>query len=146
MKKGLLAFIAVFVMAIAVRAAEPNVLGTWLVGDKDYKIKVTKNSKGELEGHVVWLKEPNDANGKPKTDIVNPDPAKRNVPVKGLKILWGFKWNAETGYYEGGKVYKEGKTYCGKLNLNEDGTLNLKGFLCSAKFLGKKDTWTRVSE
>lgn len=125
------------------KAEEPNVLGTWLVGDKDYKVELYK-SGNEIQGKVVWLKVPNDKNGKPRTDVDNPDPAKRNQPVLGLKILWSFVYNPQTGFYEGGKVYKEGKTYCGKMKLNTDGTLFLNGYLCAAKFLGKKDTWTRV--
>jgi uncharacterized protein (DUF2147 family) len=126
------------------KAGEPNVLGTWLVGDKDYKIELYKNGD-VLEGKVIWLLEPNDKKtGKPRTDIDNPDPALRSRPVLGLKTLWNFKWNPATGYYENGNVYKKGKTYCGKLKLQPDGAVYLTGFLCSMTFFKKSDTWTRV--
>lgn len=141
-----LIFSALCVLTLQAMAnyAEPNVLGTWLVGDKDYKIELYKNGD-VLEGKVVWLLEPNDPKtGKPRTDVDNPDPALRNRPVLGLKTLWSFKWNPETGYYENGKVYKKGKTYCGKLKLQPDGTVYLTGFLCSMTFFKKSDTWTRV--
>jgi uncharacterized protein (DUF2147 family) len=140
-------FFSVLSMITAVlfaKSPEPNVLGTWLVGDKDYKVELYK-SGDQLEGKLVWLEEPNDnKTGKPRTDVENPDPAMRSRPVMGLKILWDFKWNPETGYYESGKVYKKGKTYCGKLKLQADGTVYLTGYLCSMTIFKKSDTWTRV--
>ena len=62
----------------------------------------------------------------------------------GLKTVTKFKRNETEGKYTEGKVYKKGKTYCGKITLNPDGTLGLRGFLCSMSFIGKSDTWTRV--
>jgi uncharacterized protein (DUF2147 family) len=126
-------------------AAEPNISGTWLVGDKDYHIELYRTSAGEIEGKVVWMKDPIDKKtGKPRTDVDNDDPAKRNVPVMGLKTVYNFKWDAATGEFINGNVYKKGTVYCGKMKLNPDGTLHLRGYVCKVKFIGKSDTWTRV--
>jgi len=144
MKKIITVFAFLLFGKLAAVAGEPNVLGVWLVGDKDYKIELYKNAAGELEGKVVWMKEPNDKNGKPRTDVDNPDEKLRTQPVMGLKTVTKFKWNETEGKYTEGKVYKKGKTYCGKITLNPDGTLGLRGFLCSMSFIGKSDTWTRV--
>ncbi len=144
MKKIVTVIAMVLISKMAALAGEPNILGTWLVGDKDYKIELYKNTAGQVEGKVVWMKEPNDKNGKPRTDVDNPDENLRSRPVMGLKVVYGFKWNESEGQFMDGKVYKKGKTYCGKIKLNADGTLALRGFLCSASFLGKSDTWTRV--
>lgn len=144
MKKLITVFAFLLFGKLAAIAGEPNVLGVWLVGDKDYKIELYKNTAGELEGKVVWMKEPNDKNGKPRTDVDNPDEKLRSQPVMGLKTVTKFKWNEVDGAYTDGRVYKKGKTYCGKIKLNTDGTLGLRGFLCSMSFIGKSDTWTRV--
>lgn len=144
MKKLITVFAFLLYGKLAAVAGEPNVLGVWLVGDKDYKIELYKNTAGELEGKVVWMKEPNDKNGKPRTDVDNPDEKLRSQPVMGLKTVTKFKWNEVDGAYTDGRVYKKGKTYCGKIKLNTDGTLGLRGFLCSMSFIGKSDTWTRV--
>ncbi|MCC6583720.1 MAG: DUF2147 domain-containing protein, partial [Chitinophagales bacterium] len=37
-----------------------------------------------------------------------------------------------------------GTVYCGKMKLNADGTLQLRGYVCKVKFIGKSDTWTRT--
>lgn len=145
MKKLFLMFALVCLAKAKIFAGGPDdVLGTWLTGEKDYKIQLTKNAAGEIEGHVVWMAEPNDKSGKPRTDVDNDDPALRSRPVMGLRVVWGFKYVAANKDYEDGKVYKKGNIYCGKMQLNPDGTLKLTGFVCKVSFLKKKDTWTRV--
>ncbi|MFN8294915.1 MAG: DUF2147 domain-containing protein [Chitinophagales bacterium] len=125
-------------------ASEPNISGVWLVGDKDYKIELKRTASGEIEGRVVWMKEPNDKNGKPRTDVDNDNPALRNVPVLGLKTVYNFRWDEASGEFINGNVYKKGTVYCGKMKLNPDGTLHLRGYVCKIKFIGKSDTWVKV--
>ncbi|HRH56407.1 MAG TPA: DUF2147 domain-containing protein [Chitinophagales bacterium] len=129
---------------LAAIATEPNISGVWLVGDKDYKIELKRTASGEIEGRVVWMKEPNDKNGKPRTDVDNDNPALRNVPVMGLKTVYNFRWDEASGEFINGNVYKKGTVYCGKMKLNPDGTLHLRGYVCKIKFIGKSDTWIRV--
>lgn len=129
---------------LAAIATEPNISGVWLVGDKDYKIELKRTASGEIEGRVVWMKEPNDKNGKPRTDVDNDNPALRNVPVMGLKTVYNFRWDEASGEFINGNVYKKGTVYCGKMKLNPDGTLHLRGYVCKIKFIGKSDTWVRV--
>lgn len=134
----------IWIMLVAVYAI-PNVmafnpddvLGVWLVQDKDAKIELYKTKDGELRGKCIWHKIPG------LKDVDNKDPNERDKPVVGKIFVWGFHWNAEDGIWDGGKVYKQGKTYCGKIKLNPDGTLYLKGNICNT-FLGKTNTWTRV--
>jgi uncharacterized protein (DUF2147 family) len=147
MKKIFALLTTCVLIAFVVKAANKDaVLGTWLVEDKDAKVELYLNSKGELEGKVVWLLDPNDETGKPRKDVKNKDESLRTRPVMGMKAVYGFKWNAETGEWVDGKVYtaKEGKLYCGVLKLNTNGTLYLRGYICGVKFLGKTNTWTRV--
>lgn len=129
---------------LAAIATEPNISGVWLVGDKDYKIELKRTASGEIEGRVVWMKEPNDKNGKPRTDVDNDNPALRNVPVMGLKTVYNFRWDEASGEFINGNVYKKGTVYCGKMKLNPDGTLHLRGYVCKIKFIGKSDTWVKV--
>lgn len=131
------------ILFISAFAKEPDISGVWLVGDKDYKIELYRTVNGFIEGKVVWMKEPNDKYGKPRTDVDNDDPAKRNVPVLGLKTVYNFKWDEASGQFINGNVYKKGTVYCGKMKLNTDGTLYLRGYVCKVKFLGKSDTWVR---
>ena len=116
-----------------------EVLGVWLIQDKDAKIDLYKTSKGELRGKCIWHQNPN------QKDIHNKDPEKRKESVIGKDYVWGFSWDESKGEWINGKVYKDGKEYCGRIKLNPDGTLFLKGNICGT-FLGKKNTWTRTSK
>ena len=56
--------------------SESMVVGVWTPGHGKARVKIEKIGN-KYYGKTVWLKEPNDAAGKPKTDIENPEPSLR---------------------------------------------------------------------
>lgn len=116
---------------------------TWFNAEKTSKIRIYKATDGKYYGKIVWLKTVNDANGKPRTDIQNPDENKRSKPLMDLLILTGFQLTDDPNVLEGGKVYdpNNGKTYCGKLTL-KDNLIDMRGFICSMSLLGRTTQWT----
>ncbi len=134
-----------------VLAQNPDaVLGKWLIEEKDAQIEVF-SCDGKICGKIVWLKEPNfpanDAKGmagKPKVDRENPDPAKKDRPVLGMNVVWGFT-HAGGNLWEGGSIYnsREGKTYKCKMTLEDPDTLKVRGFI-GISLIGKTNVWTRV--
>ena len=115
---------------------------TWYNGHKSGKIQIYKARDGKFYGKIVWLAEPN-RDGKPKLDIHNSDPKKRNQPLMGMLILRGFK-KVASNVYEDGTIYdpKNGKTYSCKMTL-EGETLNVRGYV-GFSLIGKTTKWTRV--
>src|SRR5688500_2595520 len=91
-------------------AEADKILGVWLTGSGKGKIQITKYGD-KYGGKLVWLKEPNDASGKPKVDEKNPDESKRKNPKLGLNNLLGFNYEGD-GKYENGTIYdpENGKT------------------------------------
>lgn len=79
--------------------------------------------------------------GIPKTDVRNPDPALRNRPIQGLRVISGL--HAKGDRWEGGRIYdpKSGKSYKSHVQLNPDGSLKVAGCLA---VLCKAQRWTRV--
>ncbi len=116
---------------------------TWYNQEKTSKIEIYKAVDGNFYGKIVWLKTPNDKEGKPRTDIENKDEKLHTKPLQGLLILQKFKKGTEPNIYESGTVYdpNNGKTYCGKLTLNGK-ELKLRGFICGWTWLGRNSTWT----
>jgi len=114
----------------------------WYNQEKSGKIQIYKGGDGKFYGKIVWLKEP-DRDGKPKTDINNPDKARQNDAEMGLVILKGFKKDGENGYTDG-TVYdpKNGKTYSCKMTL-EGNQLQVRGYIGVSLF-GRTATWTRA--
>ncbi len=128
------------------RAADLEPVGTWLVEDGRAKIRTEKCGDGNADvcGYVVWLKEPLTEKGVPKTDIKNPDPAKRNRPSLGLELIEGFKAD-DDGVFKG-QIYnaENGKMYDASLSRESDTELKIKG--CMLKFLCGSQTWTKVAD
>ena len=116
-----------------------QIVGKWYDENKDAQIEMFQ--KGNmLFGKIVWLKEPNDAQGKPKLDKFNPDPAKRNKPILGLEIITGLEF--VEGKWIKGKIYspKEGQTaYCSVSLQNEkELSINVSKYLFSTTKVWRK--------
>jgi uncharacterized protein (DUF2147 family) len=118
-------------------AADPT--GTWLSQDGDSKLRVTRCGEA-ICGNLAWLKQPNDASGKPKLDANNADASKRNRPVLGVPIILGMKPDGADKW--SGQVYnaEDGKTYSGSFTLAGANKAEIKG--CVA-IICKTKTWTR---
>lgn len=125
-------------------AQEDPIEGIWLNEEKIAKVKIYRAKNDKFYGKIVWLKEPL-RDGKPKTDIENPDASKRNEPIDGLLILKGFE-KEDDNEYEDGTIYdpKNGKTYSCVMTLDGD-VLDVRGYV-GFSWIGRTTTWTRSSE
>lgn len=80
------------------------------------------------------------ANGAVPRDMRNPDPALRNRPIVGVRLLSGFRREGER--WTGGRIYnpQDGRTYRSDLRL-EGNELKVRGCVLVAC---RTQTWTRV--
>jgi uncharacterized protein (DUF2147 family) len=135
---GMLLF---FVLSVSAQNADA-VLGKWLNPSGEGQVEIYK--KGDKYfGKLAWIKFPNDANGKPKTDVKNPEESLRTRPELGLELLKNFTFDGDN-VYEGGTIYdpKSGKTYSCKMTLNGK-KLKIRGYIGVSLF-GRTEEWTRV--
>lgn len=115
----------------------------WFNQEKNAKIRIYKGQDGKFYGKIIWLKEPLNTSGRPKTDEKNPDRKKQSQPILNLVILNGFTRVAGENAWENGTVYdpNNGKTYCGKLTPGNK-TLILRGYICGLSWFGRNSVWT----
>ncbi len=138
-------FLLLCFAAVAARAAEDlssvSPLGLWKNEDARFEIF---ESGGKLGAKVVSLSKPNDAEGKPRTDVNNPDAGQRKNPLLGLVFMKNFS-PAGNGRWENGTIYdpKTGKTYASYMQLENKDTIRVRGFIGMAAF-GRTQVWTRV--
>ncbi|MFK7839937.1 MAG: DUF2147 domain-containing protein [Bdellovibrionales bacterium] len=113
--------------------------GYWLTENERSVIKIYQCQDG-LCGNVYWI-----IDGGMQTDSKNPDVSKRDQAICGLRILWGFDSDGH-GKWSGGNIYKadDGDLYSANLELLEDGTLKVRGYL-GVSWLGKTQIWTRAN-
>jgi uncharacterized protein (DUF2147 family) len=130
--------------AVAQTAEADLVIGNWLVQDKKAKVQIFKRSN-KYFGKLVWLKEPNNEQGKPKLDKENPEENQRSRPILGLELLRDFVYDEDL-VWEDGEIYdpKNGKTYSCKMTLSADGrTLDVRGYI-GISLIGRSQTWSRT--
>ncbi len=122
---------------------EISPIGLWMVPEEDAKIEVYQKGD-ELEGKIIWLKEPLDKDGKEKTDSKNPDENLRSRPIMGLVFLKGFKKEKDENKWSGGTVYdaKSGNLYKGWIKTEGDKKLKLRGYVGISLF-GRTEEWAR---
>ncbi len=113
--------------------------GIWY--DKDQSAIIKMHSCAQLTsafcGTIVWLKDPTEADGSPKLDTLNKDPARKGKPILGSEI---FTKMVEDSDHWKGKVYNadDGKTYDVTFTVKTENSPNdvadirgcLLGFLC----------------
>ncbi|MFO1089981.1 MAG: DUF2147 domain-containing protein [Hyphomicrobiales bacterium] len=137
------AVLALALMAVpAWAAATPE--GLWAAGDNgESKIRIEPCGEA-LCGTIVWLAEPNEANGQPKIDSKNPDPALRNQPLIGTMIIKDLKPSASKKGQWDGQIYnpEDGNTYSVYVRPN-GGSLDVQG--CLTIFCQTKN-WPKAEE
>jgi uncharacterized protein (DUF2147 family) len=124
-------------------APEDALMGVWETGSGKARVQI-KKFNNTYYGQIVWLKEPLNEEGKPKVDKNNPDETKRIKPLLGYRNLLGFEYKGNN-LWENGTIYdpESGSTYNCKIEMTDNNTLNIRGFIGVSVF-GRTDVWKRM--
>ncbi len=119
-----------------------DILGTWFTEGGKSKVEITKKD-GRYSGKIIWLKEPNRADGTAKLDKNNEDESLKGRGILGLPVIQGFEWDDDL--FEDGTIYdpENGKTYSCEMTWEDKDTLNVRGYV-GFSLLGRTTVWTRV--
>jgi uncharacterized protein (DUF2147 family) len=120
------------------------IVGVWQNGSAKGHILIYKQ-KGKYYGKIIWLHNPNDIHGKPKTDKNNPNEALRSDLILGKVVLRDFVFDKKDNEWNEGRIYNpdDGKEYKSFMKLKDKNTLYVKGYV-GFTWLGKADTWKRI--
>ena len=142
LSKLIVTTVLAFCLPVGIASAiAADATGVWLTESKKAHVEIY-NCGADLCGKIVWLKEPNDDAGKPKTDKENPDEALRSAPLLGSNMITGMKME-RPGRWVDGSIYnaEDGKTYDSVMDLTNPSTLKVAG--CVFIFC-KDQVWTKV--
>jgi len=138
---GLLLSLFTFTQALA---NGDELVGIWKPSNGRSLLKIEKIGN-KYYGRVVWLIEPKNEDGSPRTDINNPDESLRSTPLKGYRLLKDLTWDKEEEIWTGGTIYdpNNGSTYNCTIEKQDDSTIEVRGFIGTAVF-GRTDVWKRM--
>ena len=158
--KYLLSFVALFVAPLAwggeeLRFETDDLLGVWQTETTEEghaHVEIIRVDR-RYEGRIVWLSETHydsddsgGMGGREKIDRENPDPALRDRPIVGLRLLHSFRFDGKSKWTDG-RIYdpENGKEYRCKLTMKDHDSLEIFGYVKVALIkLGRNTTWTRA--
>ena len=130
-------------MGAMAQSAADKIVGTYkaVQDGQESKVKIFKYNDG-YRAQVIWLKEPNNADGTPKTDHRNPDKAKQKILSSQVVLI--DKVTYTDNIWKNGKIYDptSGKTYKVEIKFKDAKTLEVKGKLGP---FSQKVYWTKLS-
>lgn len=117
-----------------------SILGTYLNPNGMAKIEIYKSSD-TYEGKIIWLSDPLDKNGSPRTDKNNDNRKLRNRPLLGLVTLKNLQY--KNSNWTNGEMYnpERGNSIAFKVVSISDAALIIK---ISKGFFSKKIILKRV--
>ena len=142
MKKITTTLLFAFVGLLAFSQTNADIVGEWYNAEKDAVITLFEDNE-TVSGKITWMQFPNDDNGNPKTDPLNPDEKLKSRARMGMVMLTGFTLIKDK-IWDDGELYdpKKGKTYSGMMTLKDKNTIDLRGYI-GFSFIGRSSTWTR---
>ena len=142
MKKITTTLLFAFVGLLAFSQTNADIVGEWYNAEKDAVITLFEENE-TVSGKITWMQFPNDDNGNPKTDPLNPDEKLKSRERMGMVMLTGFAFIKDK-IWDDGELYdpKKGKTYSGMMTLKDKNTIDLRGYI-GFSFIGRSSTWTR---
>ena len=142
MKKIITTLLFAFIGLLAFSQTNADIVGEWYNAEKDAVITLFEENE-TVSGKITWMKFPNDDNGNPKTDPLNPDEKLKSRARMGMVMMSGFAYD-EDSVWDDGELYdpKKGKAYSGMMTLKDKNTIDLRGYI-GFSFIGRSSTWTR---
>jgi len=136
--KFLILMFTLFISSFA--HSQQKITGRWINEDNDAQIEIFQK-ESKFFGKIVWLKEPNQPNGKPKTDMNNENERLRKRPIIGLVILSDLTFS--NGKWINGSMYspKNGVSIACAASLITENELKLT---LSKSVLKTTKIWKRI--
>ncbi|RJS93965.1 DUF2147 domain-containing protein [Salinisphaera sp. Q1T1-3] len=153
---ALLWLVVVPVTALGKALPAAAIAGFWRTEGGEAIIRIDAHA-GHFPGRLAWLAEdhyPADDDqgmgGQPVVDRHNPDPAKRNRRLLGLKIIKNLDYHVgddQQAHWVNGRIYdtERGKWFDCRIQLADRDHLKLRGYI-GLPVLGRTTTWTRVPD
>ena len=109
------------------------------------KVRISKIGDNAYRAQVFWLEKDKHEDGTKRTDIKNPDPAKRNTPSDQIVLIEEVSYVAADKEWKNGKIYDptKGDVFKVVLDFQDETTLRVRGFVGP---FSKSLYWHKIEE
>ena len=144
MKNIILTLLFLVISIFAFSQNNTDLLGEWYSSKEDIVITIFEVNE-TISAKITWMKSPNNEDGIPKTDFLNPDESLRDRYRIGTLMMYDLTYIAGN-IWDNGSLYipNTGKIYSGMMRLKNENTLNIRGYVGFSFFERYSSTWTRV--
>jgi len=121
-----------------------DLLGEWYSSKEDIVITIFEVNE-TISAKITWMNSPNNEDGIPKTDFLNPDESLRDRSIMGMLMMYDLTYIAGN-IWDNGSLYiaEKGKIYSGMMRLRNKNTLSIRGYIGFSFFERYSSNWTRV--
>ena len=69
------------------------------------KVRISKIGDNTYKAQVFWLEKDKNPDGSLRTDLKNPDPAKRKTPSNQIVLIESVSYDSKEGVWNNGNIY-----------------------------------------
>lgn len=121
-----------------------NIVGIYSggIGRDAFKASIEKAPDGTFRGHVIWVAERYEKDGRLRLDARNPDKSLRDTPLEEIVLFKGLKYNPGKQQWDGTKIYDPNRGIRANMTATFDGakTLKIRGSLLG---ISETEIWTK---
>jgi uncharacterized protein (DUF2147 family) len=109
------------------------------------KVRISKIGDNAYKAQIFWLENDKNPDGSLRTDLKNPDPAKRKTPANQIVLIQSVSYDSKEGVWKDGNIYDptSGKVYKTVVDFTDEKTLRVRGYLGP---FSKSLYWHKIEE
>mgnify|MGYP002519539417 CR=1 FL=1 len=109
------------------------------------KVRISKIGDNAYKAQLFWLEKDKNPDGSLRTDLKNPDPAKRKTPANQIVLIQSVSYDSKEGVWKDGNIYDptSGKVYKTVVDFTDEKTLRVRGYLGP---FSKSLYWHKIEE
>jgi uncharacterized protein (DUF2147 family) len=109
------------------------------------KVRISKIGDNAYKAQLFWLEKDKNPDGSLRTDLKNPDPAKRKTPANQIVLIQSVSYDSKEGVWKDGNIYDptSGKVYKTVVDFTDEKTLRVRGYLGP---FSKSLYWYKIEE
>lgn len=149
MKRLFMMMTTLVVWTMAMAITPESIIGDYIFTDamsgEDAKVRIYNNEQGGYDAQIIWLAQPNNPDGTPRTDEKNPNPELRSRKAYEIIVAQDLRFNQDKNRWETNHLYHPsfGRHFKAYMEFESATILKVRGYL-GTPAIGQTQKWKKV--